>query len=88
MFRNVVALLLLLTILYNNYKLNFIECLSFYFICISFILGNLGVYFIHWYPNNPFWRFIMKDGEYWYEFPVTMIIMIVLTIYLLFTRFN
>ena len=84
MFRNIVAILLLFTILYNKYKLNYIECLSFYFICIGFIVGNLGFYFLQLYPNNSIWGFIIYGGHYWYEFPVTMIIMVAFMIYLLF----
>jgi hypothetical protein len=86
MFRNLVALLLLLTVLCNNYKLNYIECLSFYFICASFIVGNFGFYFLEWYPNNPAWNFIINGGHYWHEFPVTMTIMITFMIYQLFTN--
>ena len=86
MLRNLVALLLLLTISYNNYKLTYIECLSVYFICISFIIGNLGFYFLQWYPNNPVWGFIINGGHYWYEKLVTMAVMVTFMLYILFTN--
>ena len=81
MFRNLVAILLVLNILWNNYKLNYTECVLFYTICIFFILGNFGFYFLEKYPENIIWNFFIKGGYHWYEFPVTMILMVFLLFY-------
>jgi hypothetical protein len=85
MLRNLIALLFVFTIIFNKYKLNFIECIIFNFICIAFIIGNFGFYFLQWYPQNTFWNFIIKGGHYWYEMPVTIFTMLTLLIYKLFT---
>lgn len=84
MFRNLVTLALVLTIIYGNNKLNTEECMVFYFLIVCFILGNFGFYFLDKYPNNPFWHFIIWGGYTWHEFPVTMLLMFIFLLYLLF----
>ena len=86
MFRNIVALVLVSSILYNNYKLNFTECILLIVLMFCFCLGNLGFYFLDMFPKNPVWNFLIMGGHYWNEFPVSMTIMIIFMLYLLLTR--
>ena len=81
MFRNLITLVLILTIIFGNYKLNKSECIIFYFLGLCYILGNLGFYFLDRYPKNEFWNFVIWGGYLWHEFPVTIFIMISLVIY-------
>jgi len=81
MFRNFISLLLILMIIFGDYKLNKAECFIFYFLGLCYILGNFGFYFIEKYPNNRFWNFIIWGGHYWHEFPVTIVIMLSLLAY-------
>ena len=82
MFRNLISLVLILMIVFGNYKLNRVECIVFYFLGLCYILGNLGFYFLDKDPKNPFWHFIIWGGYVWNEFPVTMLTMFLLLIYL------
>ena len=88
MFRNISAILLVGTIIYFNYKLNFGECIIILLLMFCFALGNFGFYFLDMYPNSKFWHFLIWGGHYWHEFPVTITIMIIFIIYLILTRKN
>ena len=81
MFRNLLSLVLILMIIFGDYKLNKAECIIFYFLGLCYILGNLNFYFIEKYPKNEFLNFIIWGGHYWYEFHVTILIMISLLAY-------
>ncbi len=86
MFRNIASILLVGSIIYYNYKLNYGECIIILLLMFCFALGNYGFYFLDMYPDSKFWNFLILGGHYWHEFPVTICIMIVFTIYLILTR--
>jgi len=86
MFRNIAALILVGTLLFSGYKLNYAECIILFILMICFCLGNFGFYFLDMYPTNPFWNFLIMGGHYWHEFPTTMLVMSVFLVYLLLTR--
>jgi hypothetical protein len=83
MLRNIAGLILVGNILYNNYKLNYYECIVLFILMCLFSLGNFGFYFLDMFPNNSFWNFLIMGGHYWHEFPTTMFIIILFLIYLL-----
>ena len=86
MFRNLISLVLILMIIFGNYKLNKAECIIFSFLGLCYILGNFGFYFLEKYPNSEFWNFIIWGGHYWHEFPVTILIMLSLLVYIILKK--
>jgi len=86
MFRNIAALLLVGSILYFNYKLNYTERIILLLLMCCFALGNYGFYFLDKYPNSKFWNLLINEGHYWHEFPVTASIMVILIIYIISTK--
>lgn len=86
MFRNLITLLLILMIIFGDYKLNKAECFIFYFLGFSYILGNYGIYLLQKYPKSKFWNFIIWGGHYWHEFPVTIVIMLSLLVYMVLRK--
>lgn len=86
MLRNIAAVTLVSYILYNKFKLNYIECFILNFLIVCYLLGNITFYFLEYYPNNKLFHFMIYGGTTWYEFPVTFSIMILLSCYLILTR--
>jgi hypothetical protein len=84
MYRNIATILLVGTILYNNYKLSYIECVILFTIILFFAVGNLSFYFLKIYPENSFLNFVIYGGHYWNEYLTTISIMIVFFLYLLY----
>jgi hypothetical protein len=80
MFRNLITLVLILMIIFGDYKLNNAECFIFYFLGLCYILGNFFIT-LKKNPKNAFWNFIITGGNYWHEYPVTIIIMLSLLVY-------
>lgn len=86
MIRNLAALLLVSTILFNNNKLNRVECIILIFLMVCYFIGNITFYLLNIFPSNKFLHFLIYGGQTWHEFPVTFSIMVIFLIYLVLTR--